>query len=148
MANHTNSAIDWRLLADDDLSVAEYLSANMRPIPTNHISFLCQQAAEKYMKGALVILGIEPPYTHDLILLYNLSEKHRPSYVSIFSSCSIVTQFSVQPRYDRGLSISDDDIRLVLAHTKIIRDFFQKEVPELFLNEEVESNTKDTDKKN
>ncbi|MCL2721062.1 MAG: HEPN domain-containing protein [Treponema sp.] len=139
MANQTNTAIDWRILAEDDLSVAEYLIANMRPIPTNHIAFLCQQAAEKYLKGALVVFGIEPPYTHDLILLYNLSEKQLSSYVSIFSSCSIVTQFSVQPRYDRGLSISDDDIRLTLAHTKIIRDFLQKEVPELFI-EETESN--------
>ena len=128
----SNTSEDWRLLAEDDLSVAEYLAANMRPIPTHHIAFHCQQAAEKYLKGALVVLGIEPPYTHDLILLYNLSEKLRPSYVSIFSSCSIVTQFSVQPRYDRGLSISDDDMNLVLAHTKIIRDFLQKEVPELF----------------
>ena len=131
MAEQTNSAEDWRLLAEDDLTVAEYLNANMRPIPTHHIAFLCQQAAEKYLKGALVILGLEPPYTHDLILLYNLSEKHRSSYVSIFSSCSIVTQFAVQPRYDRGLTMSDEDIRLVLAHTKIIRDFLQKEVPEL-----------------
>ena len=132
MADQTNSAEDWRLIAEDDLTVAEYLYANMRPIPTQHIAFLCQQTAEKYLKGALVILGVEPPYTHDLILLYNLSEKCRSSYVSIFSSCSIVTQFSVQPRYDRGLSISDEDVRLVLAHTKIIRDFLQKEVPELF----------------
>jgi len=135
MAEQTNTALDWRLLAEDDLSVAEYLAANMRPIPTHHIAFHCQQAAEKYLKGALVILGVEPPYTHDLILLYNLSEKYRPSYVSIFSSCSIVTQFSVQPRYDRGLNISDDDIHLVLSHTKIIRDFLQKEIPELFKNE-------------
>ena len=132
MAEQTNTPLDWKLLAEDDLSVAEYLAANMRPIPTQHIAFNCQQAAEKYMKGALAILGIEPPYTHDLILLYNISEKHRPSYVSIFSSCSIVTQFSVQPRYDRGLSLSDEDIRLVLAHTRIIKDFLQKEFPELF----------------
>jgi len=132
MAEQTNTPLDWKLLAEDDLSVAEYLAANMRPIPTQHIAFNCQQAAEKYMKGALAILGIEPPYTHDLILLYNISEKHRPSYVSIFSSCSIVTQFSVQPRYDRGLSLSDEDMRLVLSHTRIIRDFLQKEFPELF----------------
>ena len=132
MVNQTNTPLDWRLLAEDDLAVAEYLAANMRPIPTQHIAFNCQQAAEKYLKGALTILGVEPPYTHDLILLYNLSEKLRPSYVSIFSSCSIVTQFSVQSRYDRGLSLSDNDMRLILAHTKIIRDFLQKEVPELF----------------
>jgi len=135
MADQINTSKDWRLLAEEDLSVAEYLAANMRPIPTHHVAFNCQQAAEKYLKGALTVLGIEPPYTHDLILLYNLSEKHRPSYVSIFSSCSIVTQFSVQPRYDRGLSLSDEDMRLVLAHTNIIRNFLLKEIPQLFNDE-------------
>ena len=33
MAEHTNTAEDWRLLAEEDLTVAEYLYANMRPIP-------------------------------------------------------------------------------------------------------------------
>jgi len=132
MAEQTNTPLDWRLLAEDDLSVAEYLAANMRPIPTQHVAFNCQQAAEKYMKGALAILGEEPPYTHDLEKLCSMIEKHCPSSVTIFTSCTIVTQFSVQPRYDRGLSLSDEDMRLVLSHTRIIRDFLQKEFPELF----------------
>ena len=135
MADQKNTSEDWRLLAEDDLTVAEYLAANMRPTPTHHITFLCQQAAEKYLKGVLVILGLEPPYTHDLEKLCSIIEKQRSSFVAIFTSCTIVTQFSVQPRYDRGLSISDDDMHLALAHTKIIKDFLQKEVPELFKNE-------------
>ena len=132
MAKQTNTPNDWRLLAEDDLAIAEHISATMNPIPTAGVVFHCQQAVEKYLKGALEILEIEPPYSHDLVLLYNLIEKHRPSFVSIFSSCAIITQFSVQPRYDRGLSLSDDDMRLVLAHTKTIKEFLQKEVPELF----------------
>ena len=136
MVNQTNTPLDWRLLAEDDLSVAEYLANNMRPIPTLHIAFLCQQAAEKYFKGALTVLGIEPPYTHDLEQLCSLIERQRPIFVGIFASCTIVTQFSVQPRYDRGLSLSDNDMLLVLSHTKIIRDFLQKEIPELFKNDE------------
>jgi HEPN domain-containing protein len=136
MDEKTNTPRGWRLLAEDDLSVAEYLAANMRPIPTHHITFNCQQAAEKYLKGTVAILGEEPPYTHDLEKLCSIIEKCRPSFVAIFTSCTIVTQFSIQPRYDRGLSISDDDMSLVLAHTKIIRDFIQKEVPELFKDEE------------
>jgi len=31
MADQINTPKDWRLLAEDDLSVAEYLAANMRP---------------------------------------------------------------------------------------------------------------------
>ena len=132
MVSQTNTPLDWRLLAEDDWAVAEYLAANMRPTPTQHIAFNCQQAAEKYLKGAIALLGVEPPYTHDLEKLCSIIEKQRPSFVAIFTSCTIVTQFSVQPRYDRGLSISDDDMKLVLTHTKIIRDFLKKEFLELF----------------
>jgi HEPN domain-containing protein len=90
------------------------------------------QAAEKYLKGTLVILGEEPPYIHDLDDLCSLAEKHRSSFVNIASFCTIITQFSSQLRYDQGVDLSEDDMRLVLAHTKTIKDFLQKEIPELF----------------
>jgi len=128
----TNTPEDWVFLADRDLSVAEYLAVNMRPLPTEIIAFHCQQAVEKYLKGALVILDVEPPYIHNLDKLCILAEKHRQSFASIFTLCSIITHFSVQPRYDRGLDLSEDDMKIVLAHTKTIKEFLQKELPELF----------------
>ena len=132
MAKQTNAPRDWRLLAEDDLAIAEHIFANMNPIPTVGAAFHCQQAVEKYLKGTLTILGEEPPYTHDLPELCKLIEKYRPSFVSISSLCTIITLYSVQPRYDRGLSLSDEDMRLVLVHTRTIKEFLQKEMPELF----------------
>ncbi|MCL2800543.1 MAG: HEPN domain-containing protein [Treponema sp.] len=132
MAKQINTPKEWRLLAECDLSVAEHLADTMSPLPTSVISFHCQQAVEKYLKGAIVILGEEPPYIHDLPELCKIAEKYRPSFLSISTQCSIINQFSVQPRYDLGLSLSDEDMRLVLAHTKLIRDFLQNEIPELF----------------
>ena len=135
MAKHpkqTNTPEDWRILAERDISVADYLAENMRPVPTGIIAFHCQQAVEKYLKGVLVILGEEPPYIHDLDRLRSIAEKYRPSFVNISSLCTIVNYFTVQPRYDLGLSLSDEDMRLVLGHTKTIRDFLQKEIPGLF----------------
>jgi HEPN domain-containing protein len=133
MAKQTNSIEGWRTLADRDMAVADHLVANMYPTPTEIITFLCQQAAEKYLKGALVVFGEEPPYTHDLDKLRILAEKHRSSFNAIASLCTVITHFAVQPRYDRGLSISESDMRIVLHHTKAIRDFLQNEMPELFL---------------
>jgi len=135
MAKHpkqTNTPKDWRLLAERDIAVADHLAATMRPVPTEAIVFHCQQAVEKYLKGVLVILGEEPPYIHDLDRLCSTAGKYRPSFVSISSLCTIINYFSVQPRYDMGLDLSEEDMRLVLAHTKTIRDFLQKEIPELF----------------
>jgi len=132
MAKQTNAPEDWRILAERDITVADHLANTMVPIPTEIIVFHCQQAAEKYLKGALVILGEEPPYIHDLAELCKIVEKHRPAFNSISSLCVAINYFSVQPRYDRGVELSEEDMRLVLAHTKAIRDFLQKEIPELF----------------
>ena len=131
--------MEWRLLAERDISVADYLSANMIPKPTEIIAFHCQQAAEKYLKGALVILGDEPPYTHDLDILCSMALKHRASFVSISTLCVTINYFSVQPRYDRGLSLSEEDMQIVLVHTKTIKEFLQKEIPELFNTQGEES---------
>ena len=132
MAKQTNTPEDWRILAERDMAVADHLANNMVPAPTEIIAFHCQQAAEKYLKGALVILGEEPPYIHDLDDLCSLAERHRPSFVSIASLCTIITQFSSQPRYDRGVDLSEADMRLVLVHAKTIREFLHKEIPALF----------------
>ncbi|WP_461256701.1 HEPN domain-containing protein [Treponema sp. R80B11-R83G3] len=132
MAKQTNTPEDWRLLAERDINVADHLSNTMAPIPTEIIAFHCQQAAEKYLKGALVILGEEPPYIHDLKELCKLAQKHRSSFVSISSLCTIITHFSIQPRYDIGISLSEDDMRVVLVHTKTIRDFLKKKSPNCF----------------
>ncbi|MDR2543767.1 MAG: HEPN domain-containing protein [Treponema sp.] len=132
MAKQTNTPEDWRILAERDLLVAEHLAITMIPLPTEIIGFHCQQAAEKYLKGALVVLGEEPPYTHDLDELCRLAEKHRASFAGISSLCTIITHFSVMPRYDRGLNLSEADMKIVLAHTKTIKDFLEKEIPELF----------------
>jgi len=131
-AKSSNTPEDWRLLAEDDLAVAEHIANNMNPIPTSIVAFHCQQAVEKFLKGALVVFREDPPFIHDLDKLCSFAEKHRPSFVSISSLCTAINYYSVQPRYDHGITLPDEDMRLVLAHTKTIKEFLMKEVPELF----------------
>jgi len=136
MGKQDNTPRDWRLLAERDLSVAEYLAANMRPIPTEIIAYHCQQAVEKYLKGVLAVFDDDPPYTHELDELCSMVIKHKSSFTGISSLCTVITQFSVQPRYDLGLSLSEEDMNLVLTHTHSIKEFLQKEIPELFVGED------------
>ena len=114
------------------MSIAGHLADTMRPIPTEHIAFLCHQATEKYLKGTLAALGEEPPFIHDLDILCSKALEHRDAFTGISSLCTAINFLSVQPRYDRGLSISETDMRTILAHAKTVRDFLQKEIPELF----------------
>ena len=102
MAEQTNTPEDWQFLAERDLSVADHLAANMRPVPTEIIAFHCQQAVEKYLKGTLEFFGEDPPYIHDLDDLCKLAEKHRTNFVSINSLCNNNTIFgaaSLRPRH-------------------------------------------------
>jgi HEPN domain-containing protein len=144
MAEQTNTPEDWRLLAEDDLAVANHLAQTMSPIPTAIIAFHCQQAAEKYLKGVLAILGEDPPYIHDLDRLCSIALNHRPSFNNISSSCTIINYFSVQPRYDRGISLSDEDMRTVLTHTRKIKEFLQNEISDLFTKSDQEKKEETT----
>jgi len=133
MAKQTNSYKEWRFLAERDLTVANHLAVNIYP-PQNELSaYLCQQSIEKYLKGALILLGENDiPYTHDLSILCLLAEKHKPSFSAISSFCASIKHLSVSPRYDAGLSLSDTDMRLVLQYAQKVKVFLEKEVPSLF----------------
>lgn len=57
----------WLDRAREDLRSAELLAAHGGHPDT--ICFLCQQAVEKALKGALTRVGIAPPKIHDLVAL-------------------------------------------------------------------------------
>lgn len=61
----------WLTYAQRDLEAAEALSNQIDSFP-QQICFLCQQAAEKSLKAALIYGQIDFPFRHDLDLLRNL----------------------------------------------------------------------------
>ena len=65
---HIREAERWLRYASEDLDVASELLSGLR---TRHACFIAQQAAEKALKAALVLEGIDAPYVHDLNALRN-----------------------------------------------------------------------------
>lgn len=57
----------WLSYAREELAVAEAMFAARQP--SRICCFQSQQAAEKALKAAWVKLGVEHPYTHDLVVL-------------------------------------------------------------------------------
>ena len=55
-------------IADRDLATAETL-AQHAPHLYESIGFSCQQAAEKYLKAALLLHSLPAPFIHDLTSL-------------------------------------------------------------------------------
>ncbi|MBT9151204.1 MAG: hypothetical protein DDT40_01392 [candidate division WS2 bacterium] len=128
-------AQEWQRLAEQDLNSAGYL-LNMRPVPLEIVCYLCQQSAEKYLKGYLVLYGINPPKIHDLNELRKLCSELSDTFKDIADQCSDLTAYGVQPRYPMELMLEEQDMRLALNSAKAIRDFVLVLAPEMVPEEQ------------
>lgn len=63
------------------------------------IAFLSQQIAEKYLKGFLILHGIEPPRIHELPKLLDECVKITSKLESLRDSCELLTGFYIETRY-------------------------------------------------
>lgn len=129
MDNLTSSK-EWQRLAEMDLMSAEYL-LKMRPVPIEIICYHCQQSAEKYLKGYLVLQGMNPPKIHDLNQLQKLCSNISDSFADIADQCSDLTAYGVQPRYPMQLILEERDMQEALINAKSIRDFIINIAPEM-----------------
>jgi len=115
---------EWFHIADMDIATAEHLLTTMRPQPVEIICFLCQQSAEKNLKGYLTFIGtIEPPKTHDLSYLVTMCNKADERFEVIERACDTLTRYSVQPRYPKDTGITMAETLKALDYARQIRDF-------------------------
>ena len=92
-----DDALRWLRYATEDLDVARVLLATVPP-PSRHVCWLSQQSAEKSLKAALVLEGIEFPFTHDLDALRNRLPEGWPVRTA-HPDLAELTQWAVETRY-------------------------------------------------
>ncbi len=96
---------EWVLFAEMDLNTAKHLNKTMFPQPLAIICYHCQQAVEKYLKGALILFGVEIRKTHDLGIL----AEELNNYISVddkyIDYCYDLTTYGVKTRYPQELQI-------------------------------------------
>ena len=129
-------AQEWYRFAAMDLDSAKYL-LKMNPVPIEIICYHCQQSAEKYLKGYLVLFGQNPPKIHDLDELCKLAMKLSYTFIDIADQCSDLTAYGVQPRYPMELMLEEQDMQQALNSAKVIRDFVLVLAPEMVSKEQV-----------
>ena len=99
--NNTNpvvrDALRWLRFSDEDLDAALQLIRGTPPAP-RQACWLCQQAAEKALKAALVLEDIDFLYTHDLDALRNLLPKGW-TVRDTHNDLSELTEWAVESRY-------------------------------------------------
>ena len=90
-------ALRWLRFSDGDLCAAQQLMRGNRPAP-RHACWLCQQAAEKALKAALVSEEIDFPRTHDLDALRNMLPEGW-GVRNTHGDLSELTEWAVEARY-------------------------------------------------
>ena len=113
----------WLDKGNEELESAEYLSTMRYPTPDETICYLCQQSAEKYLKGFIFFHDAEPEKTHDLEYLLEICQKYDAKFSTLSSSAVILTRYAVLPRYPNELEITGEDMKNALKHAKIIKEF-------------------------
>jgi HEPN domain-containing protein len=116
----------------NDLTAAQYLAKNMRPVSYEIICFHCQQSAEKYLKWVLVLNDIDPPKIHDLEELEKLCENIAPQFDTIYEKCAVLTEYAVHTRYPDEKRLEERDMNRALEYARLIKEFVCGQFPEEF----------------
>ncbi len=114
-------ALRWLRFSEEDLSVAVRLLSDT-PTAPRHACWLSQQAAEKALKAALVLEGVEFPFSHDLDALRNLlpdSWLVRAAHPDLAE----LTEWAVETRYPGDWpEPNDDDANRALSQASALYD--------------------------
>ena len=118
----------WTQKADDDILSAHYLAENMHPVPLEVVCFLCQQAAEKYLKAFLVYNDQEPPKTHDLTELTKLCSVFIADFSILHKKCDFLFPFAVRTRYPGNNDPDENDMKIALSFADEIIKFVKTKI--------------------
>jgi HEPN domain-containing protein len=89
---------NWLIKSQHDLLAANKLSTE--PATYAGIAvYLCQQSAEKAIKGFLILCNQEFPRTHDIRLLIQLAIKIEPNFMNYQETSEMLTPYATEFRY-------------------------------------------------
>ncbi|GHU65888.1 hypothetical protein FACS189447_05680 [Spirochaetia bacterium] len=110
---------EWLQFAENDLRSANNLMTHY-PIHIEVVVYLCQQSAEKSLKGLLVVNNVQPPKIHDLLELLELCSGFGLEESLVNKQCAFLNQYSVSPRYPHEIAVSENDLKMALEYAKTV----------------------------
>ena len=118
---------EWYKFATRDFAVAKHLYDTMHPKPLEVICYQCQQSAEKFLKGFLVLNEIEPPKIHDLRRLCEMCMEINKDFENLKDICMELNPYGVQPRYPNEIEVLETDVEKALQNVQAMVDFFEEQ---------------------
>ena len=105
--------------AEKDISSIEYLQT-MYPLPVEKICYHAHLAAEKFLKGFLILNGYKKLETVDLISLNNLCIECDKEFTGIEKECMRLTNFC---RNASTMDLTTADMKIAIKTVEKIKDF-------------------------
>lgn len=102
---------EWLSKSKNDLIVAKHIFEDLHPRQLDISCYHCQQAVEKSLKAVLLNNEVEPPKTHNLIVLCQMCIDICTDFESILEQCSELTIYDTITRYPNEIGITE-------THTK------------------------------
>lgn len=128
-----NYISQWLRLAEGDLESANHL-LTLHPFKLEVICYLCEQSAEKMLKGFLASTMKEIPKTHDLMKLCRLCAEEDKELDDLFDSCARLMPYGVQVRYPNHAELYEEDMRIALKDSMKIMEMLKPKM-QLLLSE-------------
>jgi HEPN domain-containing protein len=97
---------EWYRYADENRQVAERELTYKDPA-AHTVCFLCQSAAEKYLKGYLIAHGWELERTHDIVRLLELCVEHEQAFQELVSEGAVLNEYITEGRYPGDIAYED-----------------------------------------
>ncbi|MEW6387711.1 MAG: HEPN domain-containing protein [Thermodesulfobacteriota bacterium] len=119
---------EWLRFAEENLGVAQREMGHESPA-FRTVCFLCQSAAEKYLKGYLIAQGWTLEKTHDIVVLLGLCVNHNQEFLPLLEGGAILNEYIVAGRYPGDLALETIDrpeAEEALAIVEQIRRLVQK----------------------
>jgi HEPN domain-containing protein len=115
---------EWLRYAEEDLSVAEREIQDGTPA-YHTICFLCQSAAEKYLKGYLIAQGWALEKTHDIAALLQACVEYGADWTALAADGAVLNEYIVAGRYPGDIvfeEIGSAEATEALAAVRRIRE--------------------------
>jgi HEPN domain-containing protein len=111
----------WRLKAEEDFSAASILAEHGGPAAT--ICFLCQQVAEKYLKGYLLLRRQPPKRIHHLDVLDD-------SFQRLVDDAVFLKRYYIASRYPDDLpeDVRSEEVAEAMKSASHLREFVLTQV--------------------
>jgi len=92
------TAREWFTYAEEDLGVATR-ELNYAQPAFHTVCFLCQTAAEKFLKGYLIAQGWRLQRTHDIVALLQMCTEYSPDWSELVTEGAILNEYITTGRY-------------------------------------------------